>query len=181
MIPRLPCDRPVLLRLTNNNIERWQLPRGQICPNKTGMLRTRKGHLDSLYARTSKVMCFYRNGRQGRVEIGDLLSLSHSLAEGNEKIGPLRFENKIRGAGSVGVNDSFTMNAKNTLGCSLPLQTCQSISICRRKWRRSDGGRERERQERGLKWAFLAVKMTSGPLLRGIPTEYDIFVNGKRC
>ena len=65
-------------------------------------------------------MCFYRNGRQGRVEISDLLPLSLSLAEGNEKIGPLRFENKIRGAGSVGVNDSFSMNAKNTLGCSLP-------------------------------------------------------------
>ena len=65
--------------------------------SKTGMLHTRNGLLHWLFATTSKVPCFKRNHRQGRVEISDL-SLSLSLAEGNEKIGPLRFENKIRGA-----------------------------------------------------------------------------------
>ena len=124
-------------------------------------------------------MCFYRNGRQGRVDISDLLALS--LAEGNEKIGPLRFENKIRGAGSVGVNDSFTMNAKNTLGCSLPLQTCQSISICRRKWRRSDGGRGRGEAGAGPKMGISGRQDDVWLPLPRIPTEYDIFVNGKRC
>ena len=61
------------------------------------MLHTRNGLLHWLFATNSKVPCFKRNHRQGRVEISDL-SLSLSLAEGNEKIGPLRFENKIRGA-----------------------------------------------------------------------------------
>ena len=106
-------------------------------------------------------------------------SLSPSLAEGNEKIGPLRFENKIRGAGSVGVNDSFTMNAKNTLGCSLPPSLSKPANQSQFVGESGGGVMEGEGEVgAGPKMGISGRQDDVWLPLPRIPTEYDIFVNG---
>ena len=82
------------------------------------------------------------------------------------------------------MNDSFTMNAKNTLGCSLPPSLSKPANQSQFVGESGGGVMEGE----GAGEAGAGPKMgISGrqddvwlPLPR-IPTEYDIFVNGKRC